>query len=100
MAIAPTIRAAGMTDLGPVTGLLRDAHLPFTDIAPHLGNFLVAHAEGDLAGVAGLEAAAGFFEGLGFRREERAGVPPAIQGTREFSAFCPASAVVMHLALG
>ncbi len=147
MALAPTIRPAGPSDLGPVTALLRDAHLPWSDIAPHLGSFLVADGEDGLAGVVGLEArgpvgllrslavapahrkrglgrllcqrmlaharglgvgdlylltldAAGFFEGVGFRREDRAAVPPAIQSTQEFSALCPVSAVVMHLALG
>jgi N-acetylglutamate synthase-like GNAT family acetyltransferase len=40
--------------------------------------------------------AAGFFERLGFNRVDRSGVPVEIQRTREFSEFCPASAVVMY----
>lgn len=36
-----------------------------------------------------------YFPSFGFREVERAAVPPAVQGTAEFSSACPASAVVM-----
>lgn len=137
------IHAASTKDLAAVTELLRGAHLPAGDIAPHLANFLVAVADGISVGVVGLEAygtvgllrslavapacqkrglggllcqsmfaqagrlgvsdlyllttdASAFFERLGFRRRDRSGVPREIQGTEEFSAICPVSAVVMH----
>lgn len=40
-----------------------------------------------------------YFPRLGFRSAERAGVPAAVQASREFSSICPASAAVMALAL-
>jgi amino-acid N-acetyltransferase len=40
-------------------------------------------------------SAAGFFRRLGYAACDRAVVPAAIRGTREFSALCPASADVL-----
>ena len=40
-----------------------------------------------------------FFEGLGFVVHHRDAAPPAISNTREFSALCPLSAVLMCLSL-
>lgn len=37
---------------------------------------------------------------LGFRRVDRARVPAQIRATRQFSALCPASAVLLHKKLG
>lgn len=45
------------------------------------------------------ETAAGLFSAAGFARVPRAAVPPAIQATAEFTAFCPASAACMVLDL-
>ncbi len=39
--------------------------------------------------------AEGFFSRRGYRRIERSQAPTAIQGTTQFSALCPASAVLM-----
>ena len=41
----------------------------------------------------------GFFELQGFSRMDRLAAPPAIAATREFSALCPSSAVLMCLTL-
>lgn len=73
--------------------------------APHrrhgLGDAAVAAAE-RLARSVGVRrfyllttTAASFFAARGYRRHERAGAPPALQRTTEFSTLCPASAVCM-----
>lgn len=41
-----------------------------------------------------------FFDHLRYTRVDRVAVPAAIQASAEFSAICPADAVVMHKALG
>lgn len=46
------------------------------------------------------ETAAGFFPKLGFRRITRDDVEPAVKQSVEFTAACPATAVVMRLAFG
>ena len=45
------------------------------------------------------ETAAVFFVRLGFREVPRAGVPPAIRASSEYSVACSATATVMQLAL-
>lgn len=44
-------------------------------------------------------SAAGYFERRGFAKLERAQAPDEIRATSQFSSLCPASAVVMRLAL-
>lgn len=41
------------------------------------------------------DTAAGFFEGLGFRRIERADAPAAILATRQAACLCPATAALL-----
>jgi amino-acid N-acetyltransferase len=50
-----TVRAATTADLPAITALLAACELPQADIAPHLTNFLVAHAGGVLVGTIGTE---------------------------------------------
>lgn len=49
------VRAATAADLPQIAALLAACALPYTDIAPHLANFLVARADGALLGVIGAE---------------------------------------------
>ena len=42
------------------------------------------------------ETAEGFFRARGYTRIERQAAPAAIANTQQFSALCPASAVLMH----
>lgn len=44
--------------------------------------------------------AAAYFERLGFEAIPRSDAPPGIRGSREFSALCPASAVLMRRLVG
>jgi amino-acid N-acetyltransferase len=46
------------------------------------------------------DTAEAFFRRHGFRRVPRVQAPPAVQATREFSALCPDSAVLMVKVLG
>ena len=43
--------------------------------------------------------ASAFFARLGWRKADRAGAPPAIAASRQFSGLCPASAMLMVRAL-
>jgi amino-acid N-acetyltransferase len=49
------LRPARERDLAAVQALLRDAALPWEDVAPHLGAFLVGELGGALVACAGLE---------------------------------------------
>ena len=49
------IRPARSSDLAPVQALLRDAALPWEDVAPHFGAFIVGEREGALVACAGFE---------------------------------------------
>jgi len=49
------IRPARSSDLASLQALLRGADLPWDDIAPHLGAFLVGERDGALVACAGLE---------------------------------------------
>lgn len=64
--------------------------------------WLAAHARGQDACSLYLltMGAADYFARHGFARIERASAPPAIAATAQFSALCPASAVVMRRDLG
>ena len=70
-----------------------------------LGAKLVAALEADARDLGVVEIwlltidADGFFQSLGYRRRERDEAPEAIRGTAEFSALCPASAVLMSRSL-
>jgi amino-acid N-acetyltransferase len=56
LVIATTqIRPAGETDLAGIEQLLTQNHLPLDGVREALGTFVVAEADGDLVGVAGLE---------------------------------------------
>jgi amino-acid N-acetyltransferase len=52
---APQIRPAGEADLAGIEQLLTQNDLPLDGVREALGTFVVAEAEGDLVGVAGLE---------------------------------------------
>jgi N-acetylglutamate synthase-like GNAT family acetyltransferase len=54
-AAAPTIRGAMADDTGAVEALLTASHLPLDGVREALDCFVVAHAEGRLVGVAGIE---------------------------------------------
>jgi len=49
------IRPARPTDLAAVQALLREAALPWEDVAPHFGAFLVGERAGELVASAGFE---------------------------------------------
>ena len=49
------IRPARLDDLAAVQALLKDAALPWEDVAPHLGAFLVGERDGELIACAGFE---------------------------------------------
>jgi len=49
------IRPAGDTDLAAIEELLTQSNLPLDGVREALGTFVVAEADGDLVGVAGLE---------------------------------------------
>jgi amino-acid N-acetyltransferase len=49
------IRPARSGDLAPLQELLREAKLPWQDIAPHLGTFMVGEQHGALVACAGFE---------------------------------------------
>jgi amino-acid N-acetyltransferase len=49
------IRPARPSDLDSVLALLRDAELPWEDVAPHFGSFLVGERAGALVASAGFE---------------------------------------------
>ncbi len=55
MAAEVTIEPATKGDLPAVEALLAEAGLP-TDVAPHLGDFLVARHQGEVVGCTGMEA--------------------------------------------
>lgn len=140
------IRPARASDLASVERLLRDAQLPWEDVASHLPTFLVGERAGSIVACGGLECygpvallrsfaitgslrsrglgaalcdtvigdasrrgmrdaylltttAERFFARRGFAPVSRELAPREIQATREFSALCPASAVLMHRAL-
>ena len=46
---------AGADDLSGIEALLTDSHLPTTDVAQHLGGFILARSEGQLVGTVALE---------------------------------------------
>lgn len=52
---APQIRPAATSDLPRVERLLTASQLPLTGVREALGDFVVAEANGDIVGVAGLE---------------------------------------------
>jgi N-acetylglutamate synthase-like GNAT family acetyltransferase len=52
---APSIRLATESDAAAVEALLVASHLPLDGVRAALGCFVVAHAEGQLVGVAGIE---------------------------------------------
>jgi amino-acid N-acetyltransferase len=52
---AAVVRPATFSDLPAVERLLRDSDLPLVGVRESLANFVVAEANGDLVGVAGLE---------------------------------------------
>jgi N-acetylglutamate synthase-like GNAT family acetyltransferase len=52
---APTMRAASATDLAAVERLLVSSRLPLDGVREALPTFVVAEADGDIVGVAGLE---------------------------------------------
>lgn len=92
--------AVGLEKIGEVA-LLRSLVVTREHMGRGLGRRLVFEAEA-LASKLGVRSiylltttASAFFAHLGFRPIGRAGAPDAIQGTREFSSLCPASAVLM-----
>lgn len=140
------IRPAQPADWPAIAQLLGRASLPLDGAEAHLGHFLVASQEQQVAGVAGLEVygehgllrsvavdrefrgeglggqltnaiitqaragglasltlltttAADYFPRWGFTRIERHQAPTAVTASVEFQGACPASAVVMTLAL-
>jgi arsenite methyltransferase len=50
-----TVRDATKADLPAIAALLSEATLPSDGVAPHLADFLVAGADGDVIGVVGME---------------------------------------------
>jgi amino-acid N-acetyltransferase len=55
MTTTPIIRRATMGDTGDVEALLAASHLPLEGVREALGCFVVAHDDGRLVGVAGIE---------------------------------------------
>lgn len=96
------VGSVGLVPTGPY-GLLRSMAV----LEPHrntgLGQQLYAAAHGRARAAHIREiwlittTADRYFERFGFARVARAEVPEAIAGTAQFSALCPASAVVMRL---
>lgn len=66
-----------------VLGLLAGHHLPPDGLDRHWPQTLVARADG-------------FFPRFGFTRVTRADVPAGVRQSIEFTAACPASAIVMR----
>ena len=107
------IRPARPMDLAPVQRLLREAQLPWEDVARHFGAFLVGTQGAALCDTLlgemrrrGLRdayllttTARRFFTRQGFAEIARERAPAAIRATREFAELCPANASVMHRAL-
>jgi amino-acid N-acetyltransferase len=99
------IAAAGLQVHGRF-GLLRSLVVIPARRGIVLGKVLVEDLErrASAAGVGELflltTTAAGFFEALGYRRLDRAQVPPQISATAEFRSLCPASAICQAKRLG
>lgn len=53
--LLPEIRRATLADLPAIERLLTESHLPLDGVRDALEDFVVAHADGSLVGVAGLE---------------------------------------------
>lgn len=92
--------AVGLELYGEIA-LLRSLVVTQKHLGMGLGRRLVAAAE-ELAQERGVRAiylltttADSFFEYLGFRRVPRDRTPEAIRTSKEFSALCPSSAIVM-----
>ena len=98
---AGRLEAIAGLELYGADGLLRSVVVAPQWRSRGLGAALVAHAEeaARAGGVARLflltDTAERFFGRLGYQRMEREAAPPAIRNTSEFSALCPASAVLM-----
>ena len=111
---------ASADDLLSIEALLTGSHLPTTDVAQHLGGFILARSEGQLVGTIAVErygevallrsvcvhrlyllttTAADYFARHGFETITRDQAPAAIQQTAEFRTLCPSSAVCMQKAL-
>jgi len=94
------VAIAGL-ELHGAEGLLRSVVVSPRSRSQGLGAMLVAHAEevARSGGVAHLylltNTAERFFSRLGYARAAREAAPAAIRSTSEFSALCPASAVLM-----
>ncbi len=115
--LSPAIRFLGVRDRAGLegvvgverhgeVGLLRSLAVRQDRRESGLGSALVLEVE-RLAATEGVGAlylltttAERFFSRRGYARVERDGVPAAIRATSEFASICPASAAVMHKALG
>ncbi len=101
---AQIVGSAGMELLGNV-GLLRSVAVAETHRNQNIGQQLF-NAALDYARLNAVQevflitnTAAPYFEKNGFRQVDRADVPIEILETKQFSALCPASAIVMKIAL-
>lgn len=101
---AQIVGSAGMELLGNV-GLLRSVAVAETHRNQNIGQQLFTAAL-DYARLNAVQevflitnTAAEYFEKNGFRQVDRADVPIEILETKQFSALCPASAIVMKMEL-
>lgn len=96
--------AVGLETYGEV-GLIRSLVVGSEGRGHGIGSLLVSDLEAEARdrGVRELylltTSAADFFRDRGYAQIDRAEVPDAIRGTRQFSSLCPGSAIVMRKVL-